>query len=92
MALTLRRTQIRQAPIFEGVRDFTVYDYEAGRPPLPNAHSCASTDLALVDYSIRRAAVGAATSGTAATLDGAKVPDKLGSLALMGYANRHDPA
>ena len=68
MALTLRRTKIRQAPVFE-VGDFTVYD--DGRPVgrIYQKHAPASPDLtwfwSITEYVER-------TSGMAETLDAAK--------------------
>ena len=73
MALTLRRTKIRQAPVFE-VGDFTVYD--DGRPVgrIYQKHAPASPDLtwfwSITEYVEPRS--GLRTSGMAETLDAAK--------------------
>jgi hypothetical protein len=74
MALTVRRTKIRQAPVFEGVRDFTVYD--DGRPVgrLYQAHTAAPPEIiwhwSITEYVEPRS--GLRTSGSAETLDAAK--------------------
>jgi hypothetical protein len=73
MTLTLRRTKIRQAPVYEGVGDFTVYD--DGKPVgrLYERHTAARAPIwhwSITAYVEPRA--GLNTSGTAETLDAAK--------------------